>query len=339
KSQYVSLDSSSEDLLRQVQLLLLAFGIKSKLYTNRRGGAAEAILPDGRGGMRSYPVSEMHSLRISRSSRIIFEREIGFHPASAKAAALRSLNDAFAAYRDEMCDAVASIEPLGEEDVFDLTEGVTHHFVANGLVVHNCSEYMFLDDTACNLASLNLMKFRRPDGDFDTEAFQHAVRVTILGQEILVDNASDPTTAIGKTSHAFRPLGLGYANLGALLMSRGVAYDSDSGRATAGAITALMCGEAYAESARVASAMGPFPGYKENEQPFLRVMEKHRAAADLIPDDLVPQDLGGAPRGAWAEAVEMGRMYGFKNAQATVLAPTGTIAFMMDCDTTGIEPD
>jgi ribonucleoside-diphosphate reductase alpha chain len=202
-----------------------------------------------------------------------------------------------------------------------------------------CSEYMFLDDTACNLASLNLMKVRRPDGDFDTEAFQHAVRITILGQEIIVDNASYPTPAIGKNSHEFRPLGLGYANLGALLMSRGVAYDSDSGRATAGAITALMCGEAYAESARVASAMGPFTGYKENEQPFLRVMEKHRAAADLIPDDLVQSDLLSAARGAWAEAVEMGRMYGYKNAQATVLAPTGTIAFMMDCDTTGIEPD
>src|SRR4030095_1791786 len=178
-----------------------------------------------------------------------------------------------------------------------------------------------------------------------------ACRTMITAQEILVDNSSYPTPAIAKNSHEFRPLGLGYANLGALLMSRGVAYDSDTGRATAGgltplmlgegggAIAALMCGEGYAESARIASAMGAFSGYKENEQPFLRVMEKHRAAADLIPDDLVPQDLGGAPRGAWAEAVEMGRMYGFKNAQATVLAPTGTIAFMMDCDTTGIEPD
>src|SRR5262249_54298609 len=154
KSQYVSLDSSSLELLKQVQLLLLAFGIKAKLYTGRRAGAVEAQLPDGRGGMRAYPVAEMHSLRISRSSRFLFEREIGFNPVSPKAAALRELNDTFATYRDEMSDVVSSLAPLGEEEVFDLTESVTHHFVANGIVVHNCSEYMFLDDTACNLASL-----------------------------------------------------------------------------------------------------------------------------------------------------------------------------------------
>src|SRR5439155_11632640 len=227
----------------------------------------------------------------------------------------------------------------GEEDVFDLTEEATQHFVANGLIVHNCSEYMFLDDTACNLASLNLMKFRRPDGEFDTEALRHAVRITILGQEIIVDNASYPTPAIERNSHDYRPLGLGYANLGALLMSRGVPYDSEAGRATAAAITALMCGEAYAESARVAGAMGPFAGYERNREPFLNVMEKHRAAAEAIPDDLVPSDLLGAARRAWAEVVSEGRKHGLKNAQATVLAPTGTIAFMMDCDTTGIEPD
>jgi ribonucleoside-diphosphate reductase alpha chain len=202
-----------------------------------------------------------------------------------------------------------------------------------------CSEYMFLDDTACNLASLNLMKFRRADGEFDTEAFRHAVRITILGQEIIVDNASYPTPAIAKNSYDYRPLGLGYANLGAFLMSRGVPYDSETGRATAAAITSLMCGEAYAESARVSGAMGPFPGFEKNREPFLNVMEKHRAAAEAIPDDLVSSDLLLAARWAWVEAVEEGRKHGFKNAQATVLAPTGTIAFMMDCDTTGIEPD
>src|SRR5262249_52359017 len=157
---------------------------------------------------------------------------------------------------------------------------------------------------------LNLMKFRRTDGEFDTEAFRHAVRITILAQEIIVDNASYPTSLIAKNSHDYRPLGLGYANLGAFLMSRGVPYDSDGGRATAAAITALMCGEGYAESARVAGAMGPFPGYERNREPFLRVMEKHRAAAESIPDDLAPAELLSAARRAWSEAVEEGREHG-----------------------------
>ena len=151
-----------------------------------------------------------------------------------------------------MVDEVLSITPLGEEEVFDLTEQATSHFVANGVVVHNCSEYMFLNDTACNLASLNLMKFVREDGEFDAEAYRYAARLTITAQEILVDNAGYPTPQIELNSHLFRPLGLGYANLGALLMSRGLAYDSDEGRATAAALTAIMTGEAYAQSAMVA---------------------------------------------------------------------------------------
>jgi ribonucleoside-diphosphate reductase alpha chain len=224
---------------------------------------------------------------------------------------------------------------------FDTTINDWHPCSSSGRInaSNPCSEYMFLDDTACNLASLNLMKFRRADGEFDVDAFRHAVRITILGQEIIVDNASYPTPAITRNSREFRPLGLGYANLGAFLMSRGVPYDSETGRATAAAITALMCGEAYAESARIAGAMGPFEGYEKNREPFARVMEKHRAAAEAIPDDLVSPELLGAARRAWAEVVEEGSKHGFKNGQATVLAPTGTIAFMMDCDTTGIEPD
>jgi len=339
KSQYVALDSTSLDLVRQVQLLLLGFEIKSKIYEDRRGGDTESMLPDGRGGLRSYPVQEMHSLRISRSSRLIFEREIGFHPASAKSAALHALNDDVAAYRDEMTDPVERIEALGEEDVFDLTEGDTHHFVANGLVVHNCSEYMFLDDSACNLASLNLMRFRRADGEFDVDKFRHAVGVSILAQEIIVGSASYPTEAIERNSHAFRPLGLGYANLGALLMSRGLPYDSDEGRAYAGAVTALMCGEAYATSARIAGRVGPFAGFATNREPMLRVLRKHRDAARSIADDHVPTDLLASARGVWDDAVRIGEAQGIRNAQATVLAPTGTIAFMMDCDTTGVEPD
>jgi ribonucleoside-diphosphate reductase alpha chain len=203
-----------------------------------------------------------------------------------------------------------------------------------------CSEYMFLDDTACNLSSINLMKFVREDGEFDVVGFEKACRTMILAQEILVDNASYPTPAIEKNSHAFRPLGLGYANLGALLMSRGLPYDSESGRDYAAAITALMHGAAYAESSRVARDHGgPFAGYEKNKEPFLRVMRKHRAALKDIDKTNVPKDLLSAAKNVWDEVIEMGEQHGFRNAQATVLAPTGTIGFMMDCDTTGVEPD
>ena len=203
-----------------------------------------------------------------------------------------------------------------------------------------CSEYMFLDDTACNLSSINLMKFVREDGEFDVVAFEKACRTMILAQEILVDNASYPTAAIEKNSHAYRPLGLGYANLGALLMSRGLPYDSDAGRDYAGTITALMHGAAYAESARIARDHGgPFSGYDTNREPMLRVMRKHRAAIKDIDKTNVPKDLLDSARGVWDEVIELGEQHGFRNAQATVLAPTGTIGFMMDCDTTGVEPD
>jgi ribonucleoside-diphosphate reductase alpha chain len=203
-----------------------------------------------------------------------------------------------------------------------------------------CSEYMFLNDTACNLASLNLMKFVKDDGEFDPEAYRFAAKVTITAQEILVDNAGYPTPQIELNSHLFRPLGLGYANLGALLMSRGLAYDSDAGRAYAAALTAIMTGEAYAQSAVIARDHGgAFKEYKKNEQPFIRVIKKHRSAAYAIPETGAPRDLIDAARSSWDEALELGTQFGYRNAQVTVLAPTGTIAFMMDCDTTGIEPD
>ena len=203
-----------------------------------------------------------------------------------------------------------------------------------------CSEYMFLDDSACNLASINLMKFVGEDGEFDVDGFKAACRTLITAQEILVDNSSYPTKAIEKNSHAYRPLGLGYANLGALLMSRGLPYDSDAGRDYAGAITAIMTGEAYAQSARVARDHGgPFSGYAANREPFLRVMRKHREAIKGINQRNVPVEMYNGARQSWDEAIELGEDFGFRNAQATVLAPTGTIGFMMDCDTTGVEPD
>src|SRR4051812_46512392 len=203
-----------------------------------------------------------------------------------------------------------------------------------------CSEYMFLDDSACNLASLNLMKFVGDAGEFDAESFAAAVRTFITAQEILVDNSSYPTRSIEKNSHAYRPLGLGYANLGALLMSRGLPYDSDQGRDYAAAITALMTGEAYAQSSRVARDHGgPFAGYAANREPFLRVMRKHRNSMKGVNGRHVPNDLFTAAKQSWDDAVELGTEHGYRNAQATVLAPTGTIGFMMDCDTTGVEPD
>ncbi len=202
-----------------------------------------------------------------------------------------------------------------------------------------CSEYMFLDDTACNLASLNLMKYVNASGQFDVAAFKHAVDVTITAQEILVDNASYPTAKIEENSHNFRPLGLGYANLGALLMSMALPYDSPEGRDVSGAITALMCGEAYAQSSRIAERMGPFPGYEVNREPMLEVMRMHREAMRGIQPDHVQAELFLAAQESWDAALSHGENHGYKNSQVTVLAPTGTIGFMMDCDTTGIEPD
>jgi ribonucleoside-diphosphate reductase alpha chain len=203
-----------------------------------------------------------------------------------------------------------------------------------------CSEYMFLNDTACNLASLNLMKFVREDGEFDVEDYRYAARLTITAQEILVDNASYPTPKIEENSHIFRPLGLGYANLGALLMSRGLAYDSDEGRNFAAGLTAIMHGEAYRQSSVIARDHGgPFLKYDENRNPFLRVIRKHRDAAYGIASPGVPADVQDAARVVFDEALELGEKHGYRNAQVTVLAPTGTIAFMMDCDTTGVEPD
>jgi ribonucleoside-diphosphate reductase alpha chain len=209
-----------------------------------------------------------------------------------------------------------------------------------------CSEYMFLNDSACNLASINLMKFVKVVGDdpnnveFDVVSYKAAIRTLITAQEIIVDNASYPSPSIEKNSHAYRPLGLGYANLGALLMSRGLPYDSDGGRDYAAALTALMTGEAYAQSSRIARDHGgPFSGYEKNREPFLRVMRKHRDAMRDVNARNVAPDLYQAAKSSWDDAVELGEEHGYRNAQATVLAPTGTIGFMMDCDTTGVEPD
>jgi len=224
---------------------------------------------------------------------------------------------------------------------FDTTINRWHTSKKSGRInaSNPCSEYMFLDDSACNLASLNLMKFVGPDGSFDVEALRHAVDTIIIAQEIIVDNASYPTEKIAKNSHDFRPLGLGYANLGALLMSLSLPYDSDTGRDFAAAITAVMCGQAYLSSARLATAVGPFPGYAGNEESFLDVVRMHWNSVNSIDSKRVPAPMYKAAEECWRLAYEMGALAGFRNSQVSVLAPTGTIGFMMDCDTTGIEPD
>jgi ribonucleoside-diphosphate reductase alpha chain len=344
KSQYVALDATSLPLLRQVQQILLGFGVRAKIYRDRRVvGQTTALLPDGKGGRKEYPVQQIHSLRIGKASRVVFQESIGFIAESDKSAALAKLNREVAAYTEPMTDKVESLVFIGERPVFDLTEPVTHHFVANGITVHNCSEYMFLDDSACNLASLNLTKFlvEKADGTlgFDVEGYRHAARVFFIAQEILVDFSSYPTRAIAQNSHDYRPLGLGYANLGTLLMLMGLPYDSDEGRAVAAALTAILTGHAYRTSAELAARKGPFVGYAKNRESMLRVMRKHRDAAYAIDASRCPPELLRAAREDWDQAVELGEKFGYRNAQATVLAPTGTIGLLMDCDTTGIEPD
>jgi ribonucleoside-diphosphate reductase alpha chain len=349
RSQYISLDSVALPLLEQVQTMLLSFGIKSKLYQNRLPGGMQD-LPGG-----TYQRKTMHSLRISRSSRVRFEREIGFMPESPKAAKLAAVNARVTTYADRFDDEFASLEYLGEEPVYDLTEPRTSHFVANGLVVHNCSEYMFLDNTACNLASLNLIKFLNVEtGDFDIEAYQHAIRLWTFVLEISVLMAQFPSKEIARLSYDFRTLGLGYANLGTVLMLLGLPYDSEKARAYAGAVTALLTGESYAASAELAKHLGPFPGYVVNERHMLRVIRNHRRAAynapaeeyealSVIPQGIepsqAPADLLRAARESWDRALAGGELYGYRNAQTTLLAPTGTIGLLMDCDTTGVEPD
>jgi ribonucleoside-diphosphate reductase alpha chain len=224
---------------------------------------------------------------------------------------------------------------------YDTTINEWHTCPASGRInaSNPCSEYMHLDNSACNLASLNLMKFLDEDGNFDVKSFRKAVEIVLTAQEIIVGPADYPTEKIGENARAYRQLGLGYANLGALLMARGLPYDSDAGRAWAGAITAVMTGQAYRTSARIAEAMGPFEGYAPNADAMLRVMRKHRAAADEIDGDLVPEALLSAAKQSWDDAIAFGAKHGYRNSQATVLAPTGTIGLMMDCDTTGIEPE
>jgi len=338
-SYYISLDSSSLSMLRETQTILLGFGIKSKLYQNRRAGKNTAMLPDGKGGMKEYAVREMHSLRISRSNRILFEELIGFMPESYKNQQLKIVNQTVSYYLDLPFDTVESLEYIGQEEVYDLTEPLTSTFVANGITVHNCSEYMFLDDTACNLASINLVKLYEPEnGRFDVEGYRHTIRLWTIVLEISVLMAQFPSEKIALKSYLFRTLGLGFANLGTLLMLQGIPYDSEKGRAIAGAMAGIMTGDAYTTSAEMAKVLGAFEGYEKNRQHMLKIMRNHRRAAYNRSDhenltikprgispEVCPVDLLAAVHDSWDKALTVGEQYGYRNAQVTVIAPTGCL--------------
>ena len=338
------LQSDSARLLEDVQLLLLGFGVRS-------GVSGDGVL------------------RIDPNCLPTFAQYISLLPGE-KRSQLHSLPQRSARMSRENWEPVASVTPLGVEAVYDLTEPVTKSFIANGITVHNCSEYMFLDDTACNLASLNVLTFFDAETrSFDIEAFKHAVRIWTIVLEISVLMASFPSEEIARLSYRYRTLGLGYANLGAMLMQGGIAYNSDKGRAICAALTAILTAESYAASAEMAAELGAFAGYVDNRDEMLRVIRNHRRAAynvamdaaarsatgeyqglDIEPvgidanqftqgDSIANPSLLASARECWDRALRLGELHGYRNAQTTVIAPTGTIGLLMDCDTTGVEPD
>jgi ribonucleoside-diphosphate reductase alpha chain len=337
-NRYVGLGSRSRDLLMQVQQLLEGFGIRSRIYDVTAWNPVPFQHRRKDGELVTYTVRPGFDLRITGSDMAQFATLVGFST-PRKQRQLEGLINDVTRYRTKPTTQLVACVPGGSDTVYNLTEPLHHSYIVNGLVVANCSEFMYLDDTACNLASINLLQFLKDDGSFAIDDYRHAVQLTITAQEIIVSNASYPTDKIAKNSDVFRPLGLGYANLGALLMARGIPYDSPKGRDLAACLTAILTGEGYAQSARIAREVGPFDGYAVNRQPMLRVMAKHREAAYAIPAATVDADLLAAARATWDEAHELGARHGYRNAQISVIAPTGTISFMLDCDTTGVEPD
>src|SRR6266571_4155361 len=324
KGRYVGLGSRSEELVRGVQRLLTSFGITSRIYKQKRSAKPSFTYVRKSGETVVYPSEGPgFDLRITARSLGRFAELIGFSLKS-KASRLETMLQK-EQYNTESSARLLDRTPDGVELTYNLTEPRNHSYIVNGLVVANCSEFVFVDDTACNLLSLNLMKFQAEDGTFDVNRFRRAVDVCFTGQEIIISNASYPTPVIAKNSEALRPLGLGYANLGALLMSMGLAYDSDEGRRFAGATTAIMTGRAFAQSARMAEVKGPFDEYAKNREPMLRVMEKHRAAAHQLTTSPESADVSQGAKDTWDEAVKLGRAHGYRNAQATVLAPTGCL--------------
>jgi ribonucleoside-diphosphate reductase alpha chain len=338
KSRYVGLGSASRELLVGTQRALATLGIFSRISPTREAGASTFSNTRRDGSETEYTSQSMFDLRISGASIASFASTVGFSLPSKQSKLQRLL----AEHRFYETRTTVRLEERADDGVeltYNLSEPRNHSYIVNGVVVRNCSEYMHLDNSACNLASINLLKYLGDDDAFDVDGYKHTIEVMFTAQEIIVGNADYPTEPIAENSRAFRQLGLGYANLGALLMALGMPYDSDAGRAWAGALTALMTGHAYATSAKTAARMGPFAGYAANEEPMLKVLRQHRAEAAKIDEELVPPDLLCAAQQSWDDAVELGEQFGVRNSQASVLAPTGTIGLMMDCDTTGVEPD
>jgi ribonucleoside-diphosphate reductase alpha chain len=279
-----------------------------------------------------------HSVRVQDSFMKAYEEDREWYTKRVRGG---QMVDLFRA-RDMMKMIAEAVHTCGDPGIqFDSTVNKWHTCKNSGRInaSNPCSEYMFLDDSACNLASINVLRFLKLDGTFDVEAFRHTIDLIIMAQELIVSNASYPREKIEKNSNLYRPLGLGYANLGALLMAGGLAYDSEKGRALAASITAIMTGQAYLTSSMIAEKIGTFTEYERNREPMLNVIRMHRDALKNVDSTLVPEEVYKAAVEAWDGAVEHGEKHGFRNAQVSVLAPTGTIGFMMDCDTTGIEPE
>ena len=339
KGSYVGLGSISVELLRGAQRMLSTFGITSRMYNVRRPGASHFSYERKDGSVANYESKASYDLRITGRSMHRFAAEIGFS-LSRKSNTLRDAIVGHEVYDVDTSVRLVERSDEGIELTYNLSEPRNHSYVVNGVVVRNCSEYFHVDNSACNLASINLLKYLQDDGGFDVGAFTHTIDTVFTAQEILVGRADYPTEKIGDTTRALRQLGLGYANLGALIMALGLPYDSDEGREWAAAITSLMTASAYAASARTAARIGPFDGYEREAEAMLRVLEMHRTANDALGQtDSVPDDLVDAAAGAWDRALADASVHGVRNSQATVLAPTGTIGLAMDCDTTGIEPD
>jgi ribonucleotide reductase alpha subunit len=338
-TRYVGLASRSEELLLDVHELLSSFGIASRIYQTgtketsfrytRKDGSTVSYGSDG----------PSFDLRVSGRSLREFGARVGFSLPTKKQH-LTNVISSTKYYKTDETVRLVSRSSSGFETTYNLTEPRNHSYVVSGTVVANCSEYVHLDNSSCNLASINLLKFLREDDTFDVEKFERLTELIITAMDISICFADFPTQKITETTRAYRQLGIGYANLGALLMATGHAYDSDGGRAIAAAITSLMTGTAYKRSAELAGVVGPYDGYARNATPHKRVVRKHAAASKVI------RTLGGieepilsAANRVWDECVQVGETNGYRNAQASLLAPTGTIGLMMDCDTTGIEPD
>jgi ribonucleoside-diphosphate reductase alpha chain len=364
----IEMRCDSVALLHDLQMLLLGFGIKAGVHSDPIEWPSDEPAAD-------RTPQNRHRMRIDAGSLRSFAKYIGFLPGRKAAELAAMIVQPVSPSRnrrsdDANYDRVATLTPLGKKQVFDLTEPVTHSFIANGITVHNCSEYMFLDDTACNLASLNVLTFFDAESRrFDVEAYKHGIRLWTIVLEISVLMASFPSEEIARQSFIYRTLGLGYANLGAMLMQAGIPYDSDKGRAICAALTAILTGESYATSAEMAAELKPFAGYEHNRDEMLRVIRNHKRAAynvatnphslralggyeslEISPvgidatqftesDPLCGRPLLQAAIESWDRALFLGERHGFRNAQTTVIAPTGTIGLLMDCDTTGVEPD